>query len=388
MTGTLIYVVNDDWFFMLHRIPTLRAAQRAGFDVALVTRVGGQHEVIEGLGVRLIDFPFDRQSRNPFTAIVQIARLAAIYRHEKPAIVHHIALKPILFGSVAAWLARVPCVVNGFVGLGTLFYGDILLARALRPVFFPLFRAFAGCARVWTLFENEDDCRRMRQGKMAHPDRSMVIPGSGVDTGRFLPSPLPQTPPFICMFAGRLIAMKGLQTIRDAFAILKEENAAVRLWVCGMPDPGNPQSWTADQMKIWCDENPAVIWKGQQTDMSAIWPQVHLALQPTIGGEGLPVSLLEAAACARPLIATDVPGCRDVVEDGVNGLLVPEEDAAALADAIRTLAADPECCAQMGEKSRNRVVTHFSSARVTNVVHDLYQKLQLTQAGRGDSVPE
>lgn len=375
MTKKLLYVVNEDWFFTLHRIPTLRAAQQAGFDVALVTRVGQQREAIEKSEVRVIDFPFNRQSRNPASALFQIFKLARIYRHERPDIIHHIALKPILFGSIAAWLAGVPRVVNGFVGLGTLFYGDIFLVRLLRPLVFPLMRLFAACENVWTLFENEDDHRRMIRDRMAHSGRSMVVPGSGVDINRFMPAPLPPAPPFICMFAGRLIAMKGLQTIRDAFEILKKDASGIHLWICGLPDPGNPESWTEEAINHWCAENPRVLWMGHQPDMAAIWPKVHLALQPTIGGEGLPVSLLEAAACARPLIATDVPGCRDVVVKGKNGLLVPERDPVALASAILTLARDPEYCRRMGSESRRRVVSRFSAAHVTAAVYGLYKQL-------------
>lgn len=178
------------------------------------------------------------------------------------------------------------------------------------------------------------------------------------------------------MFAGRLIAMKGLQTIRDAFDILRRDAPHIDLWICGTPDPGNPESWSAETMTLWCADNPHVLWKGHQPDMALIWPQVHLALQPTIGGEGLPVSLLEASACARALIATDVPGCRDVVVHDTNGLLIPERDPKALAAAIMALALDPARCEKMGGESRNRAVSRFSSAHVTEAVYALYKTLQ------------
>lgn len=247
----LIYVVTEDWFFYIHRLPTMRAAVRAGFDVTLITRVDQHRDRIEAEGVRIIPFPFSRKSKNPLTAIGNIIALARIYRRERPDIVHHIALKPILFGSLAAWLARVPRIVNGYVGLGTLFYADIPLTRVLRPLIFPLLRAVVKRDTVWTLFENSDDANRMIRDRMAVPTRTTIIPGSGVNIDRYQAAPMPSTPPFICMFAGRMIAMKGLQTIHDAFAILKDTAPQIKLWLCGTPDPGNPESWDAQRLTDW-----------------------------------------------------------------------------------------------------------------------------------------
>lgn len=371
----IFYVVTEDWFFYIHRLPTLRAAIRQGFDVTLVTRVQQHRKKIEEEGIRVLDFPFNRKSKNPLIAITCILRLALLYRKETPDLVHHIALKPILFGSLAAFLARVPYVVNGYVGLGSLFYSNIPLVRVLRPIVFPFLRKVAGCRKVWTLFENGDDCRWMVEAGMADAKRTAVIPGSGVDIMRYRASPMPEGRDFICMFAGRMIAMKGLQTIKDAFEILKESAPNVRLWLCGMPDPGNPESWTEEQLTQWCKGNPNVIWKGYQADMASCWAQAHLALQPTIGGEGLPVSLLEAGACARPMVATNVPGCREVVIDGENGILVPEKDPAALASAIMALAADPERCLAMGRASRALVEKKFSADHVTDSVAEVYRSI-------------
>lgn len=375
MTKKIIFVVNDGWFFMLHRLPTLRAAQDIHLDVVLVTRAGDHREQIEDMGVRLIDFPFDRRQRNPVTALIQILKIAQIYRRERPDIVHHIALKPILFGSIAAFFARVPRVVNGFVGLGTLFYSDILLARALRPFLFPLLRCFAACTRVTTLFENGDDHERMLSGRMAHRDRARIVPGSGVDTTRFLPSEPPVSPPFICLFAGRMIAMKGLATLRAAFEILAQKHPKVHLWLCGTADPGNPESWTEENLREWAQSSPNVKWMGPQPDMAAVWPKAHIGVQPTVGGEGLPVAMLEAASCARAVIVTDVPGCRDVVEDGVTGKMVPPQSPHMLAEAIMAMADDPALCAAMGRAGRARVEEHFAADRVTAAIRDIYHDL-------------
>ncbi len=371
----LAYVVTEDWFFYIHRLPTLRAAVQMGFDIVLITRVDQHRERIEKEGIRVINFPFKRQSKNPFAALILIIRLAILYRTEKPDIVHHIALKPVLFGSMAAWLGRVPKVVNGYVGLGSLFYADIPLVRILRPVVFPFLRLTARCKNVWTLFENGDDCTLMVKGGMATLERATIVPGSGVDITRYTVAAMPGQDPYICMFAGRMIAMKGLQTIKDAFEILKHKAPHIHLWLCGMPDPGNPESWSEEQLIAWCAGNPNILWKGYQADMSSVWPQVHLALQPTIGGEGLPVSLLEAGACGRPMIATDVPGCREVVLEGLNGILINAENPQALAAAIIDMSADPERSRTMGLASRALIEQKFSADHVTAAVAEVYGAL-------------
>lgn len=369
----IIYTVTEDWFFFIHRLPTMRAAARMGLEIVIVTHVDQHREKIEACGARVIDFPFNRKSKNPIRAIATIIKLAFLYRKERPDIVHHIALKPVLFGSLAAFFSGVPRIVNGYVGLGSLFYSDIPLVRILRPVIFPLLRQTAKRRKVWTLFENGDDQGWMIKAGMADVGRTVVVPGSGVDIARYRPAPIPEGDTFICMFAGRMIAMKGLQTIKDAFALLKDTAPHIRLWLCGMPDPGNPESWTAEQLQSWCRENPNVLWKGYQADMAECWPEVHLALQPTIGGEGLPVSLLEAGACARPMIATNVPGCREIVINGENGMMIEEQNPAALASAILELSNDRERCRRMGAASRILVEKKFSADHVTDSVAGIYR---------------
>lgn len=375
----ILYLVAEDWYFLLHRVPTLRAAQRMGAEIVVVTRINdpAARTQIESLGARVVPFPFNRRTLNPFSALADIARLWGLYRRERPDIAHHIAIKPILFGTVAAMLCGGVRVVNGYVGLGTLFYGRAPTVRLIRAVCVPLLRFASRRSGAFAVFENGDDQAWMERSRIAAPGRSAVISGTGVDPDRFCVAPLPPSPPFICMFAGRMIRMKGLDTIRRAFALLRERDGgmAIHLWLCGMPDEGNIDSLSVAEIESWCAENPHVIWKGRMPDMSVVWPQVHLALQPTLGGEGLPVSLLEAAACARPMIATDVPGCREIARDGVNAVLIPEDDAPALAQAILNLAANLETCAAMGRASRDLVEAHFTSAMASAAIEAVYKKV-------------
>lgn len=373
--GTLIYFVTEDWYFLSHRMPMARAAISAGFNVAVITNVSTKRNEIEAAGIRVIPFPLQRKSLNPFTAVKQIMFLARIYRSEKPDMVHHVALKPVLFGSLAAWIANVPRVLNAFVGLGVIFNTDIVQARILRPILVFLFRILLRRRGFWTLFQNRDDMGRMLGLGVCDPARTVVIRGSGVDIDRYAVHPLPPAPPFICVMAGRMIESKGLPTLQACFEILREQSPHVRLWLCGQPDPGNPGSWNAARLNAWCHNNPNVIWKGHQDDMSVIWPQVHLALQPSYGGEGLPKALLEAGACGRAMVASDISGCREVVEHGRNGFLVEQANAQALADAITAVASDLALCATMGVESRKIIERDLSSTAIGREISALYLKI-------------
>lgn len=373
----LIFVVTEDWYFLSHRMPTVRGAQQAGYEVAVITSDGKARAAIEAQGVRVIPFSFDRRSLKAGQAVRQVQALRAIYEFEKPDVVHHIAMKPILFGALAAWQAKVPRVVNAFAGLGYVFSADTALARSVRLVLIPAFRMLLQRPGSVVLFQNDDDRKLLQKlGALPRDDRrTVLIRGSGVETDRLQVLPQPEGPDFVCAFAGRMIGIKGLPTLQDAFNRLQSQYPHIKLWLCGQPDPGNPGSWTMEQIEEWTRANPQVVFKGH-SDMVAIWAQSHVALQPSYGGEGVPKSLLEAAACGRAIIATDVPGCREVVEEGQNGFLVPARDAALLADRIIRLAQDRDLCARMGLASRALVEGDLSAEAVTAQTRALYENLK------------
>lgn len=374
------FVVTEDWYFFSHRLPMARAAMRAGFDVSVVTNVAGHAEKIKAEGIRVIPFSFERKSLNPFLAAKQVYALTRLYRAEKPDFVHHIAMKPILYGSIAAAVARVPRVLNAFAGLGFVFSADIKLARFLRPVLLAGFKLFIRRSHCWTLFQNRDDYAVLNGYGVIDPERSAVIRGSGVDLDYYPAMPLPVAPPVVCVFSGRMIDIKGLPTLQAAFAIVEKKMPQIVLWLCGRPDPANPGAWNEARLKKWAHDHPNVVWKGHQSDMSAIWAQAHLCVQPSWGGEGVPKSALEAAASGRAIIATDVPGCREIVDDERNGFLVPPRNADALAKAIMDVASDPMRLAQMGQESRRMVEKDMSAESVSQQTEALYRKIM---AGQG-----
>lgn len=373
----LLYLVAEDWYFHSHRLPMVRAAQRAGFDVAVVTNVKNHRKAIEDEGVRVIPLSLDRRSLNPFGALLCILRVAAVYRREKPALVHHIAMKPVLYGSVAAALAGVPCVVNAFAGLGYVFSAQDRRARVLRPVLLACFRFLLRRKGSCLLFQNADDQALMKRYGLVDDIRATVIPGSGVDLNIWAAGPPPaEGKEIVCAFSGRMIGIKGLETLQEAFKILEKTAPDLRLWLCGAPDPANPGSWSGERLRDWAASCQNVAYKGHCSNMQEVWRQAHIAVQPSWGGEGVPKALLEAAACGRPLVATDVPGCRDVVQDGRNGFLVPPRDAAALAAALaRLAAAGPDVRRNMGAESRKIVAERgFSAEAVTDLAEALYRR--------------
>lgn len=373
----LIYVVAEDWYFYSHRLPQARAAQKAGFDVSVITNVTAHKEKIEAEGIKVIPLVLERRSLNPFGALSAVKFITEIYEREKPDLVHHIAMKPVLFGAVAARAAKVPRVINAFAGLGYVFSADDLRARFLRAVLVRIFRPLLKNPKSWLLLQNKDDLETLRAAGLVTEGRAKIIRGSGIDIDTCPALPLQgPSPEIVCVFAGRMIGIKGLETLKEAFALLAQKDSRIRLWLCGAPDPGNPGSWTDAEISDWVAQGDNVIYKGHCTVMQDIWAQAHIALQPSWGGEGVPKSLLEAAAYGRAIIASDVPGCREVVQDGVNGFLVKPRDAQDLAGKIEMLARDLTLCRRMGDASRDFVASSdMTAAAVAEETKKFYRSL-------------
>ena len=367
----LLYVVTEDWYFLSHRLPMARAAKAAGYEVAVAARISSARTEIEAQGISVIPLAIDRRSFNPLAGLATIAILARIYRSYRPDIVHHIAMKPVLYGSIAALFTPVPVIINAFAGLGFLFVDKTLRTKILRAAILRVFKFLLHRKNTILLLQNDDDRACLLSARIAVSGRTVVIPGSGVDPVKFALSVPPATPPFICVFAGRMIGIKGLDNLREAFAILATQRPDIRLWLCGFPDPANPGSWSVEQLQEWQSVSRNVVYKGQCA-MTDIWPQAHVAVQPSRGGEGVPKALLEAAASGRAIVATDVPGCRDLVRDGENGFLTPPGDGAALAHAIDRVCSGGENLSAMGLRSRAIVINGFTADNVEKSATWLY----------------
>jgi len=369
----LLYLVTEDWYFWSHRLPMAKAAQRAGFAVGVATRVAEHGERIRGEGFALHPLNWRRGSTGPLASLAAIAEIARLYRRERPRIVHHVALKPAVLGSVAALLAGVPAVVNAVTGFGFVAASPSLYARLLRkPVSLALAHLIER-ANSRVIVQNEDDRRLLIALNPAAEPRIGVIRGSGIDLGRFAVTPEPPAPPVVAGFAGRLLADKGVAVLVEAQQRLRRHGLDLRLLIAGTPDPENPSSIDAATLARWRSLD-GINWLGQVQDIRELWQRAHIAVLPS-RREGLPKSLLEAAAMARPLIASDVPGCREIARDGLNALLVPPDEPEALARALERLASDAELRRRFGAASRALVESDLAAEAVGAATVALYRQL-------------
>ncbi|HJT06664.1 MAG TPA: glycosyltransferase family 4 protein [Stellaceae bacterium] len=369
----LIYLVTEDWYFWSHRLPMARAALRAGFEVAVATRVAEHGERIRAEGFTLHPLRWRRRDIGPWASLRAIAEIYRLYSRERPLLVHHVALKPAVLGSAAALIAGVPAVVNAVTGVGFVGSSPSLRARLLRrPMDFALARLLERRnSRI--IVQNEDDRALLLALRTGAGERVVVIRGSGVDTAHFRAMPEPPAPPVVVGYAGRLLADKGIAALIEAQQSLRRRGSDLRLMLAGGPDPENPSSIDAATLAAW-QTLPGVTWLGEIDDVRTLWSKAHIAVLAS-RREGLPKSLLEAAAMGRPLVATDVPGCREIARHGENALLVPPDDAAALAAALERLAGDAALRRRFGAASRALVEGELAADAVGAATVGCYRSL-------------
>ncbi len=301
---------------------------------------------------------------------VNIRAVRQLYRAIAPDLVHHVALQPTIVGSIAA--TGLSCVrLNALAGLGFVFTSATLKARFARPVFRALLRYALRDTHASVLVQNPDDRAAVKTLGVAD-NRIFTIPGSGVETDRLTPLPDPPEPITIA-FVGRLLDDKGVRTLVTAHEILARRGQSVRLLIAGDTDPANPVSIPDEEIDEW-SRRPGIEVLGHVADITEVWKSAHIAVLAS-RREGLPKSLLEAAACARPIVATDVPGCREIARQGINALLVPPDDAQALADAIARLANDKDLRRKFGEAGRRLVESEYSAERIGTDIVALYDRL-------------
>jgi len=360
---SLVFVVTEDWFFASHFLPMARAAIGMGLSVAVVTRVRAHRAAIEATGARVVPLEAERASLNPMAAGYAAGQLAGILKALDADIVHCIALRSILVGGTAAAMAGIPARVYALTGLGLVGARADRIGRVARLGLKALIRGPLASARTRFLFENPDDALALG---LDPSERSVtVIGGAGVALAAYAPQPMPPAPPLKVAVVSRMLWSKGIDVAVEATRLARSRGAAVELALYGAPDPSNRRSIDAATLRDWSRDG--VAWHGPTEDVAAIWAGHHVACLPSRGGEGLPRTLLEAGACGRALVTTDVPGCRSLVRDGIEGLLVPPGDAPALADALVRLCNDPAEVATFGAAARARIEAGgFTEAAVTD----------------------
>ena len=365
----ILFVVTEDWYFCSHRLPLAQAALAQGHDVAVVTQVTNHRQPIEDAGLRLLPLRFRRSGRNPLADLGTLISLWRIYRRERPDLVHHVSLKPVIYGSIAARLAGVDRVVNALTGLGYVFTSTDGFARLLRMLLSPLLGLALKRRGSITILQNADDRRTLVDEGLLAEGQAVIIRGSGVDTEQFRPGGH-KGPVVQVVLASRLLRDKGVAEFAAAACRLMEQGVEARFILIGETDPENPAAIPVATLDTW--RRAGIECWGRREDMAAILAGADIACLPSYR-EGLPKVLLEAASCALPIITTDAPGCREVVVDGVNGFLVPVRDVEQLTERLARLIADAELRRCMGAAGRARVERCFALPKVIDETLGLYE---------------
>ena len=368
----LAFIATEDWFFASHFLPMARAAVAMGLDVTVIARVRAHRAAIEATGARVVPLEAERASLNPMTAGYAAGQLAAILKALKPDVVHCIALRAILVGGTAAAMAGIPARVFAVTGLGLIGARTDRIGQAGRLALKALIRGPLASKRTRFLFENSDDALALG---LDPSDRVVtIVGGAGIDPAAYIPQPLPPQPPLRVAVVARILWSKGIDIAVEAVRTARDRGAPVELSLYGAPDPDNRKAIPEATLRDWSRDG--VTWHGSTDDVPGVWASHHVACLPSRGGEGLPRSLLEAVACGRACLTTDVPGCRDLVRDGTEGLLVPPGQAAPLAEALARLAADPALVARFGAAARHRIETGgYTEAAVTDATCRLWRDL-------------
>ncbi len=367
----LLYLVTEDWYFVSHRLALAEAAREAGYDVTVVTNVAKHGGIIRNAGLNLIAADFDRSGLNPLRDSATIAKLAAIYRREKPDVVHHVAMKPVLYGSIAARAANVPRVVNAIMGLGYVFTSESAKAIILRPAVRLALRAALSAKSSRVIVQNRDDREQLITSQLVKEANVRLIRGSGVDIANFSVTPPPAGRPRVVLPA-RLLRDKGVVEFIEAARLLKRDGVDAEFILAGAPDPLNPASLNQNEIDAYVREG-IVTDLGWRDDMASVFADATIICLPSYR-EGLPKALLEAAASGRPIVTTDVPGCREIVRHDVNGLLVPARNAHALAAALHHLIADPVLRARLATAGRAIVEAEFTLPRIISEILAVYSE--------------
>jgi glycosyltransferase involved in cell wall biosynthesis len=368
----VLFVDNDVNSFYSYRIEMARAAREAGFDVHIAAPEGKASKTLLNEGFHFHNVPMTRSGLHPWKELTTIAALFRLYRKLRPDLVHHLRLKPVLYGGLAAYGARVPAVVGLLTGLGYVFIAETRKATVIRKlVTWSCKVAFRHCNQR-IIFQNPDDQFVFVENKILPARQTALIKGSGVDVNVYVPTPERDGVPLVVL-ASRMLRDKGVDEFVGAAGNLRQAGVRARFVLVGETDPGNPTAISAEQLRQWA-ESGVVEWWGHQANMKDVLAQAHIVCLPSLR-EGVPKVLIEAAACGRAIVTTDAPGCREIVRNGENGLLVPVRDRRALAEALRLLIENAPLRATMGSKGRELVVREFSVERVVRETLGVYRDL-------------
>jgi glycosyltransferase involved in cell wall biosynthesis len=370
----VLLLVTEDWFVLSHFRPLISALKQVAHAVVVVTRCSNGRGEIEALGARVIDFDFRRRSINLAQQASTVWSLARLLSEEHPDVVHLVAMKPIALGALALKMAPIAHTVVHVTGQGLLGVTKNRILRLYHAAILRLIRSLLRQRSSYLLVENSDDLVQLRRAGADPGDRCTILGGAGVDPKAFPLLAPPNNSVPVAAFVGRLIASKGVDLLMSAYDRVRARGVPLQLELFGDTDTSNRAAIAPEVVQEWCARSGA-RWHGHVSSVADVWRRADFFVLPSRGGEGLPRAMLEAASCGRPLIVTDVPGCRHFVREGVEGLLVPAEDVGALADALHRLASDQTLRLKMGNAARVRLLDGFTEAHVIAALLSSYRSV-------------
>lgn len=373
MAKKLLFILNEPTYFVSHRLPIACAARDAGYMIYIATGDAIAPKKITEEGFVYYQIPLSRNGRNIFAEFTSLIAIYRLMRHLKPDLVHLVTIKPVLYGAIAARFARVPAVVAAVSGLGYAFIEQYFEAKLLKFLVQRLYRAAFRHKNLQVIFQNSDDERTLLNMGVLNKNQSNLIRGSGVDLSYYCQSAEPCSPPFVVVMASRLLRNKGVMEYVAATQLLRARGINARFWLAGHPDQGNPTSIDEQQLRMWI-KNQDIEYLGYCQDIPRLFSQVHLVVLPSYR-EGLPRVLVEAAACGRAVITTDVPGCRAAITPGKTGLLVKVKDPSSLANAIYTLLTNHSLRQAMGVEGRKLAEHEFNITKIVEQHTKIYQMI-------------
>ena len=369
----ILFVINSDWGFLLYRTPLAMAAKNKGIQVWVASPNTGDASKIISMGFNYIELPMSRKGVNILNEFFTFLRILNIYFKLKPDLIHQVTIKPIIYGTIASAILNKAFVVNAISGLGFTFSSSSS-SRFLKFLVKNLLMISLKYRKSKIIFQNPDDFNLFVENKLISSNQGVLIKGSGVDCKVFSPLLTDFNTEKIVILPSRMIIEKGIYEFVDAARLLHLEFPNVRFVLVGKIDSGNPSSIDYFEIMSW-EKEGVIEWWGHQTDMVTVLNKSTMVVLPTFYGEGLPKVLLEAAACSKPIISTNVPGCKEIVRHEVNGLLIPPKDEVALADAIRRLLDNPDFAIELGKNGREIVQNEFSEALVVEKTFEVYEHL-------------
>ena len=373
----IIFFANSDWYLYNFRVPLAQHIKALGVEIVMISPPGEYAGLIEAAGFRWVQLDMSRRSTNPFGELAVIWRLRRILRDEKPDLIHNFTIKSVVYGAIAARLAGVRHVVNAVAGLGFVFSNTGLQARLLKPVVRVLLRFSLGGKSSRLILQNPDDQALFARERLLRPENVRLVKGSGVNTERFHPpesESLAEDGQVKVLMASRLLWDKGLLEYVEAAKAVRAGHPEVTFWLAGSPDSGNPNSVTDAELDTWREQG-FIEPVGHVEDMVELLGRTDIVVLPTRYGEGVPRVLIESAAAGLPLVGTDVPGCREIIKNEINGFLVEPNDVTALVNAIVRLVESATLRHQMGKNGRGMVLQEFDEKVVFSKTLDVYREL-------------